>query len=1007
VSAPSGPDRTATSPAVTRRLLRVMPFGVLGFVLYLVLHTIGSLLNEVQLASDASFGGLGKVATGLSPGAIDTTQSLLATWSEASADPQRHNLIAWTSRAYTAIEYIFLISYAVVLVGVWLVMRLQLPDGAGRDPGGLNRLRQLAHWRYAWIFAVGAAAADAVQNSIRFFIVEETVARNPVPNWVIGVAWGFDLLKVALIALSIVLIVVLLFETRKVGTWLRVSLTALWRLRLAVVAVGLYATLLLVDPTGQTTDLARRWSDDATGLVAAVLAFASSILLGLSIWLYSRRVVLSESPQRPTRVPWTPILLGVVVVAVALGRLLHWTESYAIAIVAGAVALLGLLVSRRPLTGEKNMDEAVANAQAERSKVAGNPPMDEAGAVRHATRVLAVLAPLTILLLAATAYAPVMIVLPLSHQERTGVFDLAVALVVIAVLGAPLATMGAFALLRSWDGEVTDVPLELEGRYIVGGIAAAVALALSITGAQLHWPAVDGFLVTATFLAAVMLALGEAQRWAETHSAPSGMIGIGFTRMPVALLLVGSLLLASFAFNDGSDHNVHRQGTLPGGLSTADGQTGITLTTAFQQWIDANCAGAGHAGTQVPMYFVTAPGGGLRAAYWTASTLSDLFGPDRSGLVPNCPGTAPADRIFAMGGASGGSLGVLSYEAGLTGQRSSTWFDSQLGRPDFLTDPLSWMLTTDLGRAFLGYGGQDRAQRLEASFARNVTGLDSDFFAGTYGLGGRTPLMMLTGTQVESGCRLNVSGLRLTSVNSRSDGIGCAGLGQGADQSNAARTTDVLDVVCSADGTTPESFSKATAALLSARFPYVSPSGQLYYCVNKPNEQTGSTAIVDGGYAENTGIGMLLSLWPRLEPLIIAHNEKAGNATIVPVFIEVANDYAQVAAATQRSRTAEGLVPPVTQNRPSQLDSRAMEQTAAATFTGPVPGVTGGCDLTPGSGRFLVISPLTSPGLPAPLAWTLSQVAVDDLTAQRQSAVAQPGPQAVRIWADGHVSCAY
>jgi hypothetical protein len=180
----------------------------------------------------------------------------------------------------------------------------------------------------------------------------------------------------------------------------------------------------------------------------------------------------------------------------------------------------------------------------------------------------------------------------------------------------------------------------------------------------------------------------------------------------------------------------------------------------------------------------------------------------------------------------------------------------------------------------------------------------------------------------------------------------------------------------------------------------------MYYCVDKPTEQNSSTAIVDGGYAENTGIGMLLSLWPRLDALITAHNEEGGNASIVPVFIDVSNDYAQVASPTQRGRTVEGLVPPVTQVRPAQLNGRAEEQTAAAIFTGPVPGQNAPCDLATGAGRFLVISPLTSPGLPAPLAWTLSQVAVDDLNAQRGTAIARPGPTAAQSWAGGPVTCA-
>jgi hypothetical protein len=379
-----------------------------------------------------------------------------------------------------------------------------------------------------------------------------------------------------------------------------------------------------------------------------------------------------------------------------------------------------------------------------------------------------------------------------------------------------------------------------------------------------------------------------------------------------------------------------------------------------------------------------------------------MFGPDRSSTVAGCD-AAPADRIFAMGGASGGSLGVLSYEAGLTTTRSATWFADQLGRPDFLTDPLTWMLTADAARAFIGYGGEDRARRLEDSFASHISGLGSDFFAGTWGLGGRSPLMLLTATQVESGCRLNVSGLRLTDLQSRAEGLGCASLGQ----SSAPVTTDLLDVLCGAGGHDPMSLSRATAALLSARFPYVSPSGQMYSCETPGLAGgLGSTAIVDGGYADNTGLRMLLSLWPRLEPLIEAHNKDPRNAAIVPVMLDVDNHYAPVAPPPVHGRTVESLVPLLTKPRPAKLNTRAEEQEASDTFTGPVPGLATLCDLSTDGARFLIVSPLTSPGLPAPLAWTLSRLATNDLDTQRAAAVAGAGPNTLSTWARSTASCA-
>jgi hypothetical protein len=164
--------------------------------------------------------------------------------------------------------------------------------------------------------------------------------------------------------------------------------------------------------------------------------------------------------------------------------------------------------------------------------------------------------------------------------------------------------------------------------------------------------------------------------------------------------------------------------------------------------------------------------------------------------------------------------------------------------------------------------------------------------------------------------------------------------------------------------------------------------------------------VVDGGYADNTGIGMLLAIWPRLERLIAAHNAPgSSNARIVPVLLEVDNHYAQVAAPTEPGRTIEMLVPPSTKSRPDRLDDRAMEGQAAGTFTGPVPGTTSWCDIVPGTGRFVRVGPRTSPGLPAPLAWTLSRLATDDLTAQRTRAVAEQGPAALGRWASRTVTC--
>jgi hypothetical protein len=425
----------------------------------------------------------------------------------------------------------------------------------------------------------------------------------------------------------------------------------------------------------------------------------------------------------------------------------------------------------------------------------------------------------------------------------------------------------------------------------------------------------------------------------------------------------------------------------------------VNLQAAFDAWVRGNCAGDGNTGHQVPLILVAAPGGGLRAAYWTASVLTEIFGENRDKKIDGCPAAAPSDRIFAVGGASGGSLGVLAYIAGLDTPRGPGWYDEQLAQPDFLADPLAWMVSVDFTRGYIGFHGEDRARRLETSWENHITGLGGDFFAGTWGLGEhRRPLPLLTGTRAESGCRMNLGGVRLTNAWAHIDPSTCTAARYGTGQADPAATSDLLDSLCGPrTGSRPESLSYATAALLSARFPYVSPSGQLYGCDRRSEANAIPTAIVDGGYAENTGIGTLLDLWPKLEPLIAKHNAEtveylgadpaARNALVVPILIEVDNHYAQVAAPTEPAATIELLIPPSTRTRPDRLDDTIMEARAAATFQGPVPGTQVPGTLNSESGRFLKISPHTSPGLPAPLAWTLSRLATDDLAAQRTEAL--------------------
>ena len=156
-----------------------------------------------------------------------------------------------------------------------------------------------------------------------------------------------------------------------------------------------------------------------------------------------------------------------------------------------------------------------------------------------------------------------------------------------------------------------------------------------------------------------------------------------------------------------------------------------------------------------------------------------------------------------------------------------------------------------------------------------------------------------------------------------------------------------------------------------------------------------ASAVVDGGYAENTAGQAILDLWAQLKPAVAGHN-RAGGSRIVPVFVDIDNHYAKAVQVGPVGRTPQTLVPPLTAGRPDKLDDVGVEQLADAQFSVDLPGLDGAtCQVgTKPAQRFVRIAPPDSPGIPAPLAWTLSDMAMDDLDRQRKSAFAATTPAA-------------
>lgn len=306
-----------------------------------------------------------------------------------------------------------------------------------------------------------------------------------------------------------------------------------------------------------------------------------------------------------------------------------------------------------------------------------------------------------------------------------------------------------------------------------------------------------------------------------------------------------------------------------------------TVHARLDEWLAAPT----HAGRDtVPVVLVAAAGGGLRAAYWTATALA---------TIQDLDSTFSAD-VFAISGVSGGSVGAALFTAiarddGLApGHRRLASCSRHLShddsvrtarapytacvrafmRDDFLSPLLAKMLGPDLVQRFLpvAISGMDRSRALEGSWDvsySSVVDSSNALSEGLLKLGqepavrSSIPSLVLNSTHVETGKRYLATPLRF-------DGT----------------FTDAGDVLGLLDRDLPVS----SAAHNSARFTYVSPAGHL----DRGNGFEYGR-VVDGGYFENSGLVTLREIYDAVETWQPADTTRR-RATLVPVVVYLCND---------------------------------------------------------------------------------------------------------------------
>jgi hypothetical protein len=421
----------------------------------------------------------------------------------------------------------------------------------------------------------------------------------------------------------------------------------------------------------------------------------------------------------------------------------------------------------------------------------------------------------------------------------------------------------------------------------------------------------------------------------------------------------------------------------------------------------------------IPLVMVAAPGGGAKAAYWTAIGMDRLFGQDGA-----CP-----ISLFAASGVSGGAVGLtvslaipptapaerLSSSAPTTARHEA----DQITDEGPLAEVLAGMLLRDVPRPLTGlsYSWADRATLIEEAWAdassvlndervgdSSTTTLD-DLGRGwwTQDSGAQPknqPVLLLNGTSVTDGCRAVVTTVKDPSV-SPSNCLAAPLSGRTVTGVESA-SLDVLDGLLpatgylgEAEGDNPSSLCEkgvtnqtqtlpaTTAALLAARFPYVTPSGAVRRCVTVGDHTSTVTSyVVDGGYLENTGLLSVLQAWHGIAAMVHACNEsrasgvdpptdlqcpKSKKAAIEPWIVLLENHYTSQAAVPGAKRPHELLVPPQTLTKKGvTIGTPALEQVTAAEIDAHMGGDVGLC------GRFFALAPDVKAEVQAPLGWVLA-----------------------------------
>lgn len=822
----------------------------------------------------------------------------------------------------------------------------------------------------------------------------------------------------------------------RVGAGLLRLRRALFFQRLSLVVLLVIAVLSLVplsDIWDQLPDVQRQWVDDKTGTQHLLAALLSVAAVTGGLWVLGRQraerafsAYASQEDRKPAEYRWW--LVGPVAAAVGAGLLSRLGDD---------------LIDWKTLGVFVCLPLALVGASAglrrwKRLDCDYRPDLDPARAedVRTAGDALALLLPWVMgLALVRSFTAPVFV--PASAQAamtdrwaRQAVLWL-VGLTAALVLSERIRRAAAATRPRTPAPGVPDA--KAFGDVRLGGRATALKRRVGSTVTRLldptvptqvgRWPVVAWIASIAALLAFLLspFAITKALGVVSTMLLLIGgwVLFVGFlmvhlqTRQPLRIfkvfnlranplltLLVALPLLAN-ATNPGGDLHAIR-----GEVSVAPQRAPLEKLVATWYAASGDCDRKVEGLSVRPMLLVAASGGGIRAAYWTATVLDAV----------RMAGTCGPRAVLLSSGVSGGSVGLALSRTG-----SGVEGVEALADPDALSAAISGLMVGDMiggmtGLRIPAFGeGEtewlDRAGLMERVWERQAPSLAEPFDqpgqrlkeGSSEGPEQPTGALLLNSALAGVGCRVLVGQVDLGSADGGPGSAAAPSPGPDPGRHDAggrctarndrpAASLDLRDLY--PPGCQQPALRLSTAAMLSARFPTVTPGGRLTGTA-KDCEPRPDAPLVDGGYAEASGVGTLADLAPALAEVVREHNAETGKSLIVPIVVYL-EDAARSDLAPAPVRAVPEAFVPLTglSAGAAQVASGAWLQRTAAALSRSCPEVASPCDTASDAlrdrltGGVVVVAPRTKPGVDAPLGWTLSKDSRTRLTEAVQDQLA-------------------